>query len=234
MFSFNYNPRYGDYKDYNNIKVGSLLDMIQDVSTRASAECGYDINTLRNLGIAWLLQGVNVHLLKPIRPDMQIEISTAVKPSNGVTSERICIIRQNGEIVGKSVSAWFIFNTQRQRPVRIPKEMLSAYEVFETDDALFNYTKTKIHIPETKLYTVRVSNKEIDTNMHMNNQRGADLLMDALPFNFIFNDINLFYKKPAFLGDELEVCICEIENGYYVQLQSCNEELYVAGTFRNV
>lgn len=232
MFSFKYEPRYGDYKDYDTIKPGSVLDMIQDVSTRASADCGYDMNKLRDMKRAWLLQGINVRFDKPIRPDLPIEIFTAIKPCNGVTSERCCLINQSGELVGKSIANWFIFNVERQRPTRIPEEMLNAYEICEFDDAFFNYRKAETHTVVDAAYTIKVSNKEIDTNKHMNNQRGAEILMDALPYEFYFNEINIIYKKPTYLGNELEVCVKPLDNdGYYVHLQTSEKEICVAGTF---
>lgn len=207
MFSLKYITRYGDYKDFDHIKTSSVLDMIQDVSTRASAHYGYDIHTLRDMKRAWLLQGINLHFDLEIKPDGQIEIFTAITPSNGVTSERCCIIEQNGKKVGKSVANWFLFNAEKQRPVRIPKEMLDAYEVAEFDDEFFAYKKAELMDAGEPLYSITVSNKEIDTNLHMNNQKSAELLMDALPFEFYFNDMNILYKKPAFLGDRLDICI---------------------------
>ena len=234
MFSFKYETRYGDYKDYDNIKPGSVLDMIQDISTRASADCGYSMDRLREMKIAWLLQGINVHFDAPIRPDMPIRIYTAIKPCNGVTSERCCLIHQNGKCVGKSIANWFVFSTERQRPVRIPKEMLSAYEVYPFDDEFYTYRKTDTYQIQEVAYTIKVSNKEIDTNKHMNNQRGAELLMDALPYDFYFNEINILYKKPTYLGNILDVCIKELDDGYYVHLQTSEKELCVAGTFRYI
>ena len=233
MFGFRYEPRYGDYKNYDLIKPSSILDMVQDVSTRASADCGYGINALRAMKLAWLLQGINVRFEKPICPDMPIEISTAINPCNGVTSERCCIIMQNGAIVGKTVANWFIYSTERQRPVRIPKEMLASYEVYNFDDDFFHYRKLDALEAGDAEYEIRVSNKEIDTNMHMNNQKSAELLMDALPFDFYVSEMNIIYKKPAYLGDILEVCVKPIEGGLYVHLQTKDKEVCVAGEFKN-
>ncbi len=234
MFSLKYITRYGDYKDYDHIKTSSVLDMIQDVSTRASAHYGYDIHTLRDMKRAWLLQGINLHFESEVKPDAQIEIFTAVTPSNGVTSERCCIIEQNGKRVGKSVACWFLFNTEKHRPVKIPKEMIDAYEVAEFDDDFFKFRKVDLSDCENIWRSVVVSNKEIDTNLHMNNQKSAELLMDALPFDFYFNDINILYKKPAFLGDKLNICIQKLDDGFYVHMQNDEKEIFVAGTFRNI
>jgi len=45
--------------------------------------------------------------------------------------------------------------------------------------------------------------------------------------------MTVFYKKSAYLGDELELCIKEIPKGYYVHLQTKDKEICVAGKFEN-
>ena len=165
---------------------------------------------------------------------MPIAIETAVKPCNGVTSERCCIIEQDGCTVGKSIANWFLFDTEKKRPVRIPDEMMKVYETGSFDENFFEYKKVKPCALENVEYKIKVSNKEIDTNMHMNNQKGAEILMDALPFEFYFNTMKILYKKPTFLGDVLEVCVNKIDNGYYVHLQTEEKEICVAGTFEYI
>ena len=52
-------------------------------------------------------------------------------------------------------------------------------------------------------------------------------------YDFYFNEMNIIYKKPAYLGDILEVCKTPIENGWYVHLQTKDKEVCVAGAFKN-
>lgn len=234
MYIHTYETRYGDYKDFETVKTGSVLDIIQDVSTKDSARLGYGINKLREMKIAWLIQGINVKFEKKVHTDFPIEAFTAVKSVRGVTSERGCILRQNGEVVAKSVANWFLFDTEKQKPTKITPEMQAVYEIYDFEDDFFSYVKPQIISGLDSVYKIRVSNKEIDTNKHLNNQKGADLLMDALPFDFEFNDIKILYKKPAFLGDELNVCRQEIQNGFYVQLLSESKDVCIAATFENV
>lgn len=234
MFTYTYETRYGDYKNYDIIKPGSILDFIQDVSIKDSNRCGYDAEKLKEMKMAWLLQGTNVHFEKTVKPDIPLEISTAIKNLKGATSARGCIIKQNGEIVAKTIANWFIFNVERQRIGKITPEMHDAYEFYDFEDNFFNYQKLELCEIDKAEYTVRIGNKDIDTNMHLNNQKGAELLMDALPFEFYFNNMNVLYKKSAYLGDELEVCVKEIENGYYVHMQTKVGEVCVAGKFENI
>lgn len=231
MYCFKYEPRYGDFKDFDTIKPSSILDMVQDVSIRASTECGYDIRTMKNMNIAWLMQGINVRFDKKISPYDSIEISTGVRKMKGAVSERCCIISQNNEVVGKTVACWFIFDVEKKRPNRISREMLSVYKEESFEDPFFIFKKAECDETVSASYSVKVSNKEIDTNLHLNNQKGAELLMDALPFDFSFNEFSIFYRQPAFLGDELDVCIKSVENGYNVHLFEKQRGICVSGTF---
>ncbi len=234
MYTHTYETRYGDFKDFDTIKTGAVLDMVQDVSILDSNRCSYGINALRDMSLAWLLQGINVKIEKPVKTFMPIEVSTGVKTLKGVTSERGCIIKQNGEVVAKTIANWFLFNTEKMRIAKIPQDMHDKYEFYDFNDEFFTFVKPDLYDINEPLYTVKVSNKEIDTNMHLNNQKGADLLMDALPFDFSFNSIKILYKKPAYLNDMLGVCIKETEKGYYVHLMSQDNDVCVAGTFENI
>ncbi|MFA7636787.1 MAG: acyl-ACP thioesterase domain-containing protein [Monoglobales bacterium] len=234
MFTLKYETRYGDLKNFDMIKQSALLDMIQDVSIKASADAGYGIDVMRGLDKAWLLQGINLFINKPVKPYVAVEISTAVKSVRGVTSERGCYIKQGGEIVAKAVANWFLFDLINIKPARIPAQMMESYARAEFEDTFFTYKKAPLYDIDKAEYEIRISNKEIDTNLHLNNQKGAELLMDALPFDFEFNNVNVLYKRPAYLGDRLRVCVKEIEKGYYVHLQSAESEIYVAGIFEKI
>lgn len=234
MFKFTYQTRYGDYKDFETVKPSAVLDMVQDVSIRDSENCGYGLLKLREKDIAWLMQGINVQFVKPVKTLVPLDISTGVKRFGGATSERCCIIEQDGEIVAKTVAMWFTLDTQKMRVCKIPPEILSAYRCHNFDDDFFEYKKPELLNATESCYTVRIANKDIDTNKHLNNQKGAEILMDALPFDFHFNNISLIYKKPAYLGDELEICIKELNDGYYVHLQTKEKEICIAGTFENI
>ena len=233
MNRYSYQTRYGDYKNFEEIKPTALLDIIQDVSIQDSTRAGYSIHTLRDMNRAWLMQGINVRLEKPISTKMPLTVSTGVKAFRGSTSERCCIVEQGGEVVARTVANWFLIDVAKTRVIWIPPEILAAYEVGGFEEEFFSYQKPELYEAEAA-YTVKVSNKEIDTNSHLNNQRAAELLLDAIPFDFSFNDMKLLYKKAAYLGDTLEVCIKETGHGYFVKLQTEEKDLCVAGTFENL
>lgn len=230
MFSYTYEMRYGDFKNFLEIKPSSILDLAQDVAIKHSDSCGWGLYKMRDENMAWLMQGINLSLLKPLSPKEKITVHTAVRDMNGVVSDRGCIFSQNGEVCAKTVAAWFLFDGGRMRPIRIPEDMAKCYGSHDFGDEFFEYKKPAL-LPAEKLFTTRVLKSQIDTNRHLNNQKSAELLIDALPEDFNFSNASILYKKAAYLGDTLAVCRAETENGYFVKLESENGDLLVAATF---
>ncbi len=233
MYKYLYDIRYSDFKDFDTVKVSTILNAIQEVAIRNSEFAGFGIETLRNMNRAWLLQGMNVRFKKSVKTSSPIEAYTAVKSLRGVVSERGCVIKQNNETVAESIANWCLLDTERMRLAKVPKEMTDDYEHYDFEgDEFFTYQRPEIIEDVPCSYKVRVSNKELDTNKHLNNQKGAELLMDALPFDFEIKEISLIYPNSAYLGEELDVCITEIDNGYYIHLKNQDGKVCVAGTFK--
>lgn len=233
MFTYTYETRYGDYKNFDEIKPSALLDMVQDVAIRHSDFLGYGLLDLRDMKLAWLLQGIKVHFERSANITSPIRVDTGAKNMKGFISERCCIVSQDGETVAKTVAAWFMIETDTMKLHRIDPSMESIYGPEDFGDDFFSYKKPAILKDAETIGRVKISRKEIDTNMHLNNQKGAELLMDGLPLDFTFTDMNVLYRSSAYLGDELELCRKELENGYYVHLSSNTKGVCVAGVFEN-
>ena len=232
MYKYIFDIRYSDYKEFETVKVSTVLNAIQEVAIRNSEFVGFGIKKLCEMERAWLLQGINVRFVNSVKTSSDLEAYTAVKSLRGVLSERGSIIKQDGQVVAKSIANWCLLDTKRMRLAKVPEEMTASYQHCDFDgDPFFVYKRPEIIEDAEPVYKVRVSNKELDTNKHLNNQRGAELLMDALPFDFEIRQISLYYPKSAYLGEEHDVCVKEIENGYYVHLKNQDNEICVAGTF---
>ena len=85
------------------------------------------------------------------------------------------IIEQNGETVAKSIANWCLLDTDRMRLARITEEMTRAYANYDFGEEFFTYARPEIMEEADVKYSIRVSNKELDTNKHLNNQTGAEL-----------------------------------------------------------
>ncbi len=230
MFTHTYQMRYGDFKDFDTVKPAALLDLVQDIAIKHSDSCGFGLYKMRDMNMAWLLQGINLHIDRLPDTRKDITVHTAVRNMKGVVSDRGSIIEQDGEVCAKTVAAWFLFDGARMRPIRIPDYIAENYEDHDFGDDFFVYKKPQLFEAE-KLYEVRIGNGHIDTNRHLNNQKSAEMLLDALPEDFSFTDASILYKKAAHFGDMLSVCSAKTENGYFIKLENKDGELCVAATF---
>lgn len=230
MFSHRYEVRYGDYLDPRSIKPSSLLDMVQDVSSLHSAACGYDIGTLYDCGLCWILQGMTLRLLAPTDNQQPVDAFTAVAQMKGITSERGCLLYQGEQVVAKTIANWVLFDIAAQKLARFPAGMAEAYGTHDFQDPFFRYHKP-LPAETAPLWTVRIGRREIDTNRHLNNEKGAELLMDALPEGFAFRDMTVYYKKSAHEGDVLTLSRAEIGGGWYAALHFADGALCCAASF---
>lgn len=230
MFSHRYEVRYGDYQDTRTVKPSSMLDMVQDISSLHSAACGYDMDLLYAQGLCWILQGMKLRIERPVTVAEDIEIFTAVQGMKGVTSERGCILRQSGKTVAKTVANWVLFDMAAGKFARFPEGMAEAYGIHDFQDDFFHYRKPR-PLETAPLWTVRVGRKEIDTNRHLNNEKGAELLMDALPEGFTFREMSIYYKKSAHEGDVLTLSRAKTDGGWYAALHFSDGALCCAAQF---
>lgn len=231
MFGSTYETRYGDYKDFDYIKTGTILDIVQDVSIKHSNSCGYGMHHMRDIGLAWLMQGIKLKIVKKPNVFDNIVAYTGVRKINGVSSERGCILEQNGEIIAKTIACWFLIDIEKGVLSRIPDEMANAYDIHDFKDDFFVYKKLRVNSVGEEKYTVRISNHEIDTNGHLNNEKAFEILADTLPYDYDYDTVELLYKKESYLGDEMKICVDKTEKGYCVELVNSNMEVCVAGVF---
>lgn len=233
MTEFLYETRYGDFKDFENVRTATLLDIVQDISIKASEEAGYGIHTLHDVGLAWLMSGINVKILGTVDTRKPILAKTAVEKMGGVTSNRGCELSQNGGLVAKSIANWFLMDIKENRLSRISKEMLAAYPLHDFGDEFFIYKK-----PTPPEFTgtgemVKVCNRDIDTNCHLNNVKAVEIMLDALPFDYEYNSVDILYKKESYLGDTMCRRVVAEDNGYWVELSIDGDAHVVAHIYND-
>ncbi len=233
MTEFLYETRYGDFKDFDNIKVATLLDIVQDISIKASEEAGYGIYNLHDKGLAWLMSGINVKFLKNVDTRKSILAQTGVEKMGGVTSNRGCVLYQDGEVVVKSIANWFLMDIIEGRLARIPKEMLNAYPTHDFNDEFFNYKKPKFPEFTGEGESVKVCNRDIDTNCHLNNVKALEIMLDGISADFEFNSIDILYKRESYLGDTLTREVIKTDNGFYIALLGEDKDVNVCAFVRN-
>ena len=196
---------------FGYIKPGVLQDVMQEAGNRQSAELGLTRDDLPG-AVVWVLLKAFLLLERPIKRQEEITVTTWYRGKAGAQVYRDYDVHAGGEHIGEAVTAWVMFDLDRQRPVRpdIPGEA----ELIHTPPEPKTMVLGKPERPETTvaagLRPVRYS--DLDMNGHMNNIKYMDVLCDTLKLE----DREGFYLKSAmihYVGQTLPGQTLALETG---------------------
>ena len=88
MFSKEYSFRYGDLDNKFNIKISTVLDILQDISILHSDFVGFSLEKLYSMNIAWLLKGWRIRFLSKLDFNNSVTVKTGIMRTNKFESVR--------------------------------------------------------------------------------------------------------------------------------------------------
>ena len=204
MYEFESNVRFSEVDADGKLQWLALLDYFQDSSVAHSENLHVGNDYLRAHDIAWLLIGWQIHLER--RPHLcdKIHIQTwpySMKDFYGKRNFRM--VDEKGEILAYADSTWVMINLANGHPVKIPKEVIEAYEYEEPIPMESMGRKLKVPTEYRQMEGIVVPPYFIDTNHHMNNGRYLQVALSYLPEGFMPKTLQVEYRKEALLGDIL-------------------------------
>ncbi len=233
MFVKDYEFRYGDLDKNGNIRISTVLDVLQDAATRHSAEVGYDSRKLSEIKIAWLLEGWRVRIISSLDADCSATVKTGIMNLKSCESQRCYEVWQNGELKIIATADWFTVNTEKMRITRIPKECIDAFDKVDEPDNELHFERFK---PETEIDVIDtrvVENRDLDTNNHLNNVKSAEIIMDYLPDSFCPTEFTIRYRKELKKGEKIEVCHKITDNALCYEIKNSDGDACVMMRFNN-
>lgn len=226
LYEKEYEFRYGDLDKDGNIKIASILDVLQDVAVCHSAEVGNDMEFLYSKSLAWLLEGwrIKIDQLVSSKP---ITVKTGIMEMRHFTSYRKYEVWQDGVCKIKATASWFLVNTALMRPTLIPSEISSAFSCVNEEDNGLPFLKLRPMLEPEFVSENPVFKRDLDTNNHMNNVKSAEIALELLPDNFEIDEIRITYRKAIQPKDTVKQCGCKADNGYYAELRNGIDETCV-------
>lgn len=227
MFVKEYEFRYGDLDKNGNIKISTLLDVLQDAATRHSAHVGYDNFKLAEIKIAWLLEGWRVRIISPLNGYSNATVKTGIMNLKSCESERCYEVWQNGELKIVATADWFTVNTEKMRITRIPQECIDAFDKVDEPDNGLHFERFK---PETEIDIIDtriVENRDLDTNNHLNNVKSAEIVLNYLPDDFCPTEFTIRYRKELKKDEKIDICHKTIDGGHCYEIKNDNGEACV-------
>ncbi|MBR3942564.1 MAG: hypothetical protein IKJ55_04335 [Clostridia bacterium] len=228
MIEREYTLRYSDLDKNGYVRTSSVMDLMQDMAIYHSAERGYSIDVLKNIHVAWLLQGWRVEFLGHLCVDKTVLIKTGVMDVVRFSSKRKYEIWQDGKLKIRATSDWFTVDTQAMRVILVPEQILESFESTLEEDNGFPFVKLR---PDRdgveEIGATKVEKRDLDTNNHMNNVKSAEVAMELLPEDFDVGELQITYRKALLPDETIKMCRKIREDGVWVELKNAQEETCV-------
>lgn len=219
MFTLTSTVRYSETDEYGNIRLGSLINYLQDCTIGHAEAVGYGQEYLFSVKRAWLLSSWQIVIEN--YPRLFDEITVETRPYEFSS----CIGRRSFEIknaVGSRLAAvnseWVYLNTETGRPSRPSDEEKAAYGLDEP--VAMDFAPRKLLMPEgmRNLEPLPVRPDDIDSNHHVNNAKYVEIALGLFPDVHTVKELRVEYKRQAHAGDLLYPSVLSKDGTYHISL----------------
>jgi acyl-CoA thioester hydrolase len=133
-YSFNIPDTATDLNGHvNNVMY---VQWMQDVATLHSDRQGCTYDSCREIGAAWVVRAHQIEYLRPAFAGEEIEVLTWVcnfKRSRSLRRYRFLRCSDQA-LLARAETDWVFINTETGRPISIPQQVSSCYELVEPGD----------------------------------------------------------------------------------------------------
>lgn len=228
MYCLESRIRYSEVDESGILKVGSVVNYLQDCSTFQSEDLGVGVDFLREHQAAWILNAWQIELLELPRLGDSVITGTWAYDFKGIYGYRNFLMKKiDGTELVKANSIWVYFDLAKGKPIKAEKEDVKGYQILERLD--MEYLPRKVVVSEggSVQEPIVVHQHCIDTNHHVNNGQYIQLALDYLPANLRWKRLRVEYRKAAVLGDLLIPRVVLNETDYFVVMEDKEGKPYV-------
>lgn len=224
MFCKEYTFRYSDIDYKEEIKISTIIDILQDISILHSGEEGCPRDKLVSMSIAWLLLCWRIKFLNPLDKNKSITVNTGIMNIKKYEASRSYEIIQDGELKIIATAVWFTANFKKMKVIRAPEEIYSSYKCINEKDNGLEFIKLRARNDLLKVAEFEVRQSDIDTNNHMNNVKSVEAALDYLPRDMKISELMVTYRKSLYVNEKIQVFTEFNENGGFIQLVNSSDE----------
>lgn len=236
MYSFDSRVRYSETGENGRLSIRGMIDYMQDCSTFQSEDAGVGVRYFEESHKAWMLSSWRIRIRQMPRLGERIRVGTWPTSFKGLHGFRDFLISSpEGEVLVQAHSVWFLYDTQKNVPLRVGDIDREPYGATEPPLDM-GPDPGRIKLPDPEHFTegepVRIQPHHLDTNHHVNNAWYVEFAKGAIPQLCEIREIRAEYKKAALLGDVLIPRIAaDPQGGRIVVLAGENGEISAAAAF---
>ena len=193
-----------------SVTLPQIANYFQEAAGKHADKLEFDISHLQEKGLTWVLYRMHIKIDQFPGRWEDVAVQTWPSSGDGIRAFRDYELRNSeGNRIGVGVSQWMVLDTQKRRPVRMPKEILEMG--LDVENHLLSVEKSTFPKMESVDYksNVTVGRQDLDMNNHANNVKYIEWMISYLPENASSHgkcsSINLQYHAECGLGDEIRV-----------------------------
>lgn len=237
MYSFTSHVRYSEVDENWRLTIPALIDYLQDCSTFQSDLLGMGPRHIASTKLAWMLSAWKIEIRKLPHFNDEIVVSTWATGFKGLRASRNFTVRRAGDAtdagpIVRADSSWFMFDSNKGRPVRTPENESAPYLADAEKDAPLDMPAiphvVRIEDEGEPLVPVQVTAAHLDTNHHVNNAQYVAIALGALGERMPAAPLTLdvHYSQAAKLGDVIYPHLHEQDGALTVTLDNADGKHY--------
>lgn len=224
MYKQKYILRYGDLDSKGNARIGTIFDILQDISTRHSAEIGFDMKTLYEMNIAFLLKGWRIKIIQPINYYSDVVVNTGIMKIRHFETIRKYEILQDGVLKLLGTGNWIPVNTLNKKIIVCPEEIKNGYDCITEEDNNLPFVRVREDEKVQTVLSYQAQKRDIDTNGHINNVKSIELALEAIPDDFMIKEMQVTYVQELKRDELINVCLNKFEDFYQIELKNTDNK----------
>ena len=194
-YTMNTRVRYSEVGMDDRLTLDAVLKYFQDCAVFQSEDLGCGIEELKKNHMVWFLSSWQICIGEyPVVAD-RINVSTWPYGFQRMMGERNhTISTPEGKILAWGNSNWVLMDTQKQRPIPVPGDLIDRYTLEEPFP--MEYMSRKIAVPKEgkQEAPVEITRAYLDSNNHVNNavmcRSQKNICRKGLPYNSFGQNIN--------------------------------------------
>jgi acyl-ACP thioesterase len=169
-----------------SLRVSTAFDYFQDIAGLHADNLGAGIDHIKEaFGVAWILMRIRLEVNRMPHLEEPVIVETWPQPPK-VRYDRDYLIKteKDGEVLAKAVSSWILMDLAAH-DIAKGKLFEYTYDIRESERAIgHKLLQLKAPGPPAPVIEHPVRYSDIDYNLHVNNARYIDFIMDSYPLQF--------------------------------------------------
>lgn len=207
-----------------NLGLFALLNIFQDIASNHAELLGLGLKEMHTLKKFWVLTRQAVRMEEWPKWKDEIVVKTWIRLESGPFSSRDFSIHKGNQQIGVCSTSWVSLDAESRKPVIFDRSNILSQLI---DQGKVDLEATKI-APQTTvedLIRFHVRNSDLDHNMHVNNTKYAQWILDAIPLELHFQhklkSYEVNFLAETRLGDS--IIVQKGESGDVVHFQGLRE-----------